>query len=129
MKHHLTAIRVAVDDQAVTPLGDSLVGGELLRDQNHVPHQRRIFFIEVVDRRNELIGDNKNVRRRNRIDIPESSDALVLVNMSACASPLMIFEKIVDMRSLPDLLFIEYAKFLLKFLIYGAQIHRIISTF
>ena len=81
MINSLASAFVAIENQAVAVLIDALVGGYLFCHQHHTAGYADIFIVEIINRRNVLFRYNQNMRRRLRINIPESQDVFVLINL------------------------------------------------
>lgn len=80
MKNALTRIRAGVDHQAVAALVNALLAGKLFGNQGHAPEQVGVLFFKVIDRDNMLIGDNKEMHRRCRVQIPKGGYPFIAEN-------------------------------------------------
>jgi len=78
VRHNLAAIWTTVQDEAIAPLRHTF----LLRDgsgaKHHPPDETFIFGSKVLDRGDMPAGHQEDVRRGNRMDIPESDHLVIL---------------------------------------------------
>ena len=77
--HRLSAVVSTVDDGAVA-VAQSFLLGQLPGHHEQVPHQVRVLRIEVVERRDGLAGNDKDVRGRLRVDVPKGDTSIILVD-------------------------------------------------
>jgi hypothetical protein len=75
----LAAVRIAVDDQPITAVGDALLSREIARHDEHVSNQRFIFVGDIVGGWNGLVRDNEYVDGGCGPDIQKSNDAGIAV--------------------------------------------------
>lgn len=79
VKDHLPAVSIAVNDQPVTVLRDTLVPGQLRRHHEQMAQVGFVTFRYVIHRRYRLVGHDQDMGRGLGVDIPERSDTLVPV--------------------------------------------------
>ncbi len=71
MKNLLPAMLIAIDDQTIPITGNAFLFGNDFGDKQHVPGHFFIIRSQIIDRGNNFIRDNENVRGRSRIDVTE----------------------------------------------------------
>ncbi len=76
----LARVGPAVQDEPVSRLVDSLFLSEPGSHPDHATKRGLVRLGHVGDGRNGLIGDNENVGRRLRLDIPTSRHQFVLID-------------------------------------------------
>jgi len=74
----LTAVRVRVDDDAVSGVGDSLVPGDLRRKPHQISHID--YVVRFIERRYMPSRDDQQMRRRLRIDVAKDDSFIILGN-------------------------------------------------
>ena len=70
----------AVDEQSVTVLGYSFIACDLRSYYKHVSQHRLVLGSYIVSGRDDLVGDDENVRRRLWIDVAERGHLFVLID-------------------------------------------------
>jgi hypothetical protein len=81
--NRLTRTLVAVENQSVTVLIDTLVSGDLFGHQHHLAGNRDIVYVQIIDGRYVFLGYDQQVRRRLRIHVSESENIIILVDLVA----------------------------------------------
>ena len=76
----LSAMLVAIDDQAEAVFRDSFPRREVARDDEHVTEGALVVVADVVDGRDGLVRHDQQVHWRLRRDVAERGDAVVLVD-------------------------------------------------
>ena len=77
----LSALLVAVHHHAETFLA-ALLPGQALGDEEHVSGQQPVFFAQVGEGGNVLLGDDQEMHRRLRADVVEGDDLIVFVELA-----------------------------------------------
>ena len=80
MEDRLAAVRICVDNHAVTVVGEPTLACDLSRSQQQVTEHRRIFFRSLIQRVDMLTRHDQNMRRSLRRDIVEGKANVILVN-------------------------------------------------
>jgi hypothetical protein len=74
VEHGLTRVRPGVDHHAVTTLQNPLFSGQLPGGQKECPHELGVGLLEVGDTREMSPGNDENVGRRLRVNVPEGEE-------------------------------------------------------
>jgi len=77
MKNDLPAFFTDIKNQFVA-LKPALTR-QFPRNSNEMTDQRFVRFLDIRNRWNVFFGNNENVDRRNRINIAESNDLIILI--------------------------------------------------
>ena len=75
--HRLSAVAVAVDDEAKAAFGKSLFAGNLSGDEGNVPHEEGVSLGEIVDGGNVPAGDDQVVEGGLGSDVFQHDDGVV----------------------------------------------------
>lgn len=76
----LSPVRIAVNHDPISIVGNPKLHGQPLRGQHHFPQQALIILISLIQRRQSPVGHDKNVNWRNGIDVMECRHILILVD-------------------------------------------------
>lgn len=79
MIDRLLPIRATVEDGPVSSF-QTLVGGQLLRDQHQVSYKWTIFWLQVIKGRNRAARNDEQVHRSLWINVAEGNTLVVLIN-------------------------------------------------
>jgi hypothetical protein len=79
VKNALPRIGTGIDDQAKTALREPIVAGQFLSDGKNLADQLLIAFFEIQNGSDVPSGNDQNMDRRLRIDVPERNHRTVLV--------------------------------------------------
>ena len=80
VKDLLAGVPIAIDQQAVSVLGDPFPQRNLLGYSEHMPHKLFVIDAHVVDRRDLLVRYDQNVDGCLGFDVAKGSYLFVLVN-------------------------------------------------
>src|SRR5687768_6054099 len=80
VKHRLSRLRVAIEHGPIARPIVALVFRNLRGGAHHGADQRVVIGIQVVERRDVLLGHHERVQRRLRIDIGEGQQPVVFVD-------------------------------------------------
>jgi hypothetical protein len=70
---------IATIDNCTVPVAQAFLLGQLSRHDKQVPDELFVLRIQIVERRNRLMGHDENVRRGFRIDVPKGDALIILV--------------------------------------------------
>lgn len=104
MVDFLAAVAVTVDDQAIAVVGKTFITRNFRRDGHHATQRQLVLRGDVVDGRNQDIGDNQNMGRRLRRNIAKGGNKLILINNIRRDLPANDFAKIVSSAMTDSLL-------------------------
>jgi len=76
----LSAVAVAVDDEAVAFFRDALALRKVTRHGKEVADQRLVLIGNIIGSRDALVGNDQNVRGRARSDVAKSRNELVAID-------------------------------------------------
>jgi DNA polymerase III subunit delta len=76
----LSAVAVAVDDEAVAFFRDALALRKVTRHGKEVADQRLVLIGDIIGGRDALVGNDQNVRGRARSDVAKSRNELVAID-------------------------------------------------
>jgi hypothetical protein len=77
----LPAMRASVDDQPVAAFRNPFLQRKSFRHQQHVSNQRLILRFQVINRVNMPVGNDEDVRGCNGVNITESRDQVITVEV------------------------------------------------
>lgn len=80
MVDFLAAIAIAIDDEPVAALGDALLLSDLSRRQQQTPRHLFVLIRQVIHRGDLFIGNDQNMDRGQRANIPKCGHQFVLIN-------------------------------------------------
>ena len=80
VKDRLSGVGAAVDDEAVTVLGDALLLGETVGDAVNSADELADVVLQIREQPDVHDRHDENVDRRLRSDIPKGDDAVVAVD-------------------------------------------------
>jgi DNA polymerase III subunit delta len=76
----LSAVAVAIDDEAVALFRDAFALGKVARHGKEVADQRLVLIGDIIGGGDALVGNDQNVRGRARPDVAKSRNKLVAIN-------------------------------------------------
>ncbi len=80
MRHGFATITTVVDNETKSSLRKIQLGRYRPCLQKQMSQERLVFIRRLPDSRNRLLGDDQDVHRCLRIDVPKSEDQLVLID-------------------------------------------------
>ena len=80
VEYHLSAVSIAVHDQAITVLGDAFLVGQLGGHQKHLSNQFSVLRFDVVHGSDMGFGNDQDMCRRFGGDIPERQQVVRFVH-------------------------------------------------
>ena len=80
VKHGLTGIGSLIDGEAIPALGNALFGGDGVGGGEHGGEHLAVCGRELCRACDVLVGDDEDVDRRLRVDVPKRSDYIVTIN-------------------------------------------------
>jgi hypothetical protein len=80
MKNRLAGVPTVVDHEPITASLEAPLLRDILRDQEQMPDLFLIYWFHAVNIRDMLFRNNKDMRRRLRIDILESDGMIILIH-------------------------------------------------
>ncbi len=82
MEYQLPGIAAAIVHQTVAGLLESRLLGDLFGGQQQIAEQRLILRLAIIHCGDVLLGDDKQMDRRLRLNIVKSADKIVFVNFA-----------------------------------------------
>ena len=81
--NRLAAIRAAVDDEAVSGIGNTQIARQVTRHEHEAAGRRNVIMTDPVHARDVNARNDQHVHRRARIDVVERYGVVILVR-DAC---------------------------------------------
>jgi hypothetical protein len=78
--HILAAIAIAINQGAIAAFGYAQIFGDLFRRQKKLTHEGSIIGYQIVEGKDMALGDDHNMHRRLRLNIPKRQHFGIIVN-------------------------------------------------